>query len=63
MLTAHGFEITRLHQASQGGHWLAVQKKLGRSVGLPLRLLWRLYDLVPGKKDYLIVAVRRGRNS
>jgi ubiquinone/menaquinone biosynthesis C-methylase UbiE len=59
MLEATGFVIVEARQVGQRSGWLKLQETEGRRVGIPVRFLWWLYDVLSPKKEYLVVKVTR----
>jgi ubiquinone/menaquinone biosynthesis C-methylase UbiE len=59
MLEAIGFRIVAVRQVGQRSGWLKLQEVEGRRVGIMVRFLWWLYDVLSFKKDYLVVKATR----
>jgi len=59
MLEDTGFGIVDVRQVGQRSGWLKLQEAEGRRVGIVVRFLWWLYDVLSPKKEYLVVKVTR----
>lgn len=59
MIAGAGFRTLDARQVGQRSGWLKLQEANGRSVGLAVRCLWWLYDVLSLKKEYLVVKATR----
>lgn len=57
MLEGSGFRVVEARQVGQRTGWLMLQEAEGRKVGVVVRLLWWLYDVLSPKKEYMVVKV------
>jgi len=60
MIEGSEFEIVEARQVGQRSGWLMLQEAEGRHVGLLVRFLWWVYDVLSPKKEYLVVKATRG---
>jgi ubiquinone/menaquinone biosynthesis C-methylase UbiE len=59
MLEATGFRVLEARQVGQRTGWLKLQEAEGRRVGIAVRLLWWLYDVLSLKKEYMVFKATR----
>jgi len=60
MLERTGFRIVEARQVGQRTGWLLLREAEGRRVGMAVRFLWWIYDVLSPKKEYMVVKVTRG---
>jgi ubiquinone/menaquinone biosynthesis C-methylase UbiE len=60
MLENTGFQIVEARQVGQRTGWIKLREAEGRRVGVAVRLLWWIYDVLSPKKEYVVVRAMRG---